>query len=217
MAGYSIVQKGESRSFPEPHRFLSDACADGDIVVLIGAEAGAALVPDASKTAILVELGSECLGVHTGEDRGHEGSNILGFSRFRLGDDPPTELIELVHQPETDPAAITAAVAIFEAAGFAVAQCRDFAGRILDRLLRPYFNEVLKRLDQGLASAEDMDLTLKLGLGYPEGPITLLDRTGLAHHHDITKALFDIYGEPAYAPARRAVVARQRGARARED
>jgi 3-hydroxybutyryl-CoA dehydrogenase len=47
-------------------------------------------------------------------------------------------------------------------------------------------------------------------LGYPEGPIALLERSGLAHHFDVTAALFEAYGEPAFAPARRARVAKQR-------
>ena len=49
-----------------------------------------------------VELTTECLGVHTGEDAGQEGSNMLGFARYRNGDDPPSNLIELVRQPNSD-------------------------------------------------------------------------------------------------------------------
>lgn len=86
----------------------------------------------------------------------------------------------------------------------------DFAGRIADRLVRRYYNAALRRLDEGLATADDLDTTLRLGLGYPEGPIALLERTGLAHHFDVTHALFEAYGEPPYAPARRARVAKQR-------
>jgi 3-hydroxybutyryl-CoA dehydrogenase len=52
-----------------------------------------------------------------------------------------------------------------------------------------------------------MDLTCRLGLGYPDGPIELVVRGGLAYHYDISRALFEIYGTPAYAPARRAAVA----------
>ena len=55
-----------------------------------------------------------------------------------------------------------------------------------------------------------MDTTLRLGLGYPEGPIALLMRTGLAHHYDVTQALYEALGNDAYAPARRAQVAKQR-------
>ena len=178
------------------------------MVIHVGAKPN--FLPDPSKLAILIELGIECLGVHTGESRGKEGSNVLGFARFRLGDGEPSDLIELVRQPDTDDAAIEAARAVLEAAGLTVTVCRDFAGRILDRLIRPYYNQALAQLDQGLATADDMDLTLKLGLGYPEGPIELLERTGLEHHHDVSKALFEVYGDHHYAPARRAVVAKMR-------
>jgi 3-hydroxybutyryl-CoA dehydrogenase len=99
---------------------------------------------------------------------------------------------------------------VFEGAGLQVAVCNDFAGRIVDRLVRPYYNAALRRLDEGLATADDMDATLRMGLGYPEGPIALLERTGLAHHFDVSQALFEQYGDPAFAPARRARVAKQR-------
>jgi 3-hydroxybutyryl-CoA dehydrogenase len=106
--------------------------------------------------------------------------------------------------------ALAAATQLFESVGLQVAVCGDFAGRIVDRLVRPYYNAALRRLDEGLASADDLDTTLRLGLGYPEGPIALLERTGLAHHFDVTQALFEAYGDAAYAPARRARVAKQR-------
>jgi len=76
--------------------------------------------------------------------------------------------------------------------------------------VRPYYNASLTRLDEGLATADDLDTTLKLGLGYPEGPISLLERTGLEHHFQVTQKLFEAYGDAAYAPARRARVAYER-------
>ena len=82
--------------------------------------------------------------------------------------------------------------------------------RVIDRLVRPYYNAALRRLDEGLATASDMDTTLKLGLGYPEGPIALLERTGLAAHFDVSQALHESLGDAAYAPARRARVAKLR-------
>ena len=185
----------------------------GEVVIIIGADAGRIFNEYSDregKIAILIELGAECLGAHTGELRGEEGSNVLGFARFRLGVAEPSRLVELVRQPRTTEAAVTAARQVFEGAGLQVAVCGDFAGRIIDRLVRPYYNAALRRLDEGLASAADLDATLKLGLGYPEGPIELLERTGLAHHHDVTQALFEAYGDAAYAPARRAQVAKQR-------
>lgn len=211
---YQVIRSGDSRSFPDHHPLVAKAAASGDVVVITGSMAGsqlARLADPGSKLAILVELAGECLGIHTGEQRGDEGSNVLGFARFRLGQAAPSDLVELVRQPRTPEPAIAAAKKVLEGAGLQVAVCNDFAGRIIDRLVRPYYNAALTRLDEGLASAADLDTTLKLGLGYPEGPIGLLERTGLAHHHDVTLALFDAYGDPAYAPARRARVAKLRG------
>ena len=210
MSRHRIVNTGGSRSFPDTHALLESAADDGDIVVYIGNEAGARYIADESKTAILIELVTECLGVHTGEQAGREGSNVLGFSRFRVGDGDPSDLVELVRQPNTADAAIAAATKMLEDVGLEVALCNDFSGRILDRLVRPYYNDALKALDEGLATADDFDLTVRLGLGYRDGPIRLLEETGLHHHHDVTKALFDVYGERFYAPARRAAVAKMR-------
>lgn len=203
---YAIVQLGESRSFPADDPFLAGAQSAGDAVVFLGAP----LIADDSKAALLVELGTECLGFHTGEAAGEEGSNVLGFARYRNGSDPPSPLVELVRQPNTRPEALAAARALFEAAGLTVVICADQAGRIIDRLVRPKYNAALRLLDEGLATAKDMDTTCRLGLGYRDGPIERIERGGLAHHHDITRALFEVYGTPAYAPARRAVVAKQR-------
>lgn len=211
---YTVIDTGASRSFPAAHALTRDAAAEGEIVLVIGAEVkrGLARIKDRdTRTAVLVELGTECLGVYTGETRGTEGSNMLGFARFRLGEREPSNLVELVRQPNTAPAALAAAKGLFESVGLAVAVCNDFPGRIVDRLIRPYLNAALRRLDEGLASADDMDTTLRLGLGYPEGPIALLERTGLAAHFDVTQALYEALGDPAYAPARRARVAKQRG------
>jgi 3-hydroxybutyryl-CoA dehydrogenase len=206
---YSIVQNEESRSFPIGDAFFGDAveAVEADVILYLG---GAEFVPADSLAAILVELGNECLGVHTGEDSGREGSNVLGFARYRNGDDPPSNLIEVVRQPATPDSAIQAARSVFESAGFEVAICADQAGRIIDRLVRPKYNFALRFLDEGLATAEDMDLTCRLGLSYPDGPIERVERGGLANHYDLTKALFEVYGSPGFAPARRATVAAQR-------
>ncbi len=216
MTTYRIVRSGDSRSFPTPHAFVDQADPKGASRIFIGTDSGKAFQEAGELGAcpfVAVELGVECLGVHTGEARGHEGSNVVGFSRYRLGRADPTPLVELVRQPATRASTIESARAAFEAAGLKVAICGDFPGRIVDRLIRPYLNAALRRLDERLASAEDMDKTLCLGLGYPEGPISLLERTGLAEHHDVTLALYRALGQEAYAPARRAQVAKAREGR----
>ncbi|MGD8477413.1 MAG: 3-hydroxyacyl-CoA dehydrogenase family protein [Burkholderiales bacterium] len=209
---YSIVKCGNSRSFPEADQaFVANASQHADVVVYLGAFGSpGSHALDEAKRAILLELDTECLGVHTGEHAGEEGSNVVGFARYRNGDDAPSSLIELVRQPRTSEPAIDTARELFEAAGFTVVVSSDQAGRIIDRLVRPKYNAALRFLDEGLASAKDMDLTCRLGLGYPAGPIERVERGGLARHYEITQALFETWGTPGFAPARRSVVAHVR-------
>ncbi|MFO0480376.1 MAG: 3-hydroxyacyl-CoA dehydrogenase family protein, partial [bacterium] len=188
------------------------------LILRPGAGAAAmALAPPLDRVAVLVELATECQGEYTGESRGQEGSCVVGFSRFRLGDLPPSNLVELVRQPATPDAVIEAARSVLESAGLEVAVCGDFVGRIVDRLVRPYYNAALRRLDEGLATADDLDTTLRLGLGYPQGPIKLLEDSGLAAHWQVSQALFEQTGDTGYAPARRATVAHRRRAGSTQD
>ena len=217
---YTILSTGPSAAFAADHPLLTGGAAPGEVVVVLGPGAGAAamaLAPASDRVAVLVELGTECLGEYTGESRGQEGSCVVGFSRFRLGDLPPSNLVELVRQPATPDAVIEAARSVLESAGLEVAVCGDFVGRIVDRLVRPYYNAALRRLDEGLATADDLDTTLRLGLGYPQGPIKLLEDSGLAAHWQVSQALFEQTGDTGYAPARRATVAHRRQAGTTKD
>ncbi len=210
---YKVLVLGDSASFPDAHPLLDNARRKGEVLLILGdrgAEALAGVSRPERYRALVIELGTECLGFYTGESRGEEGSNVLGFARFRLGNDPASDLIELVRQPATPRTAIDAAREVFESAGLKVAVCNDVPGRIVNRLVRPYYNAALRRLDEGLASAADLDTTLKLGLGYPEGPSGLLERSGLAQHYEVTQALYEATGDSGFFPARRARVAKQR-------
>jgi 3-hydroxybutyryl-CoA dehydrogenase len=210
MSTHRILVAGESRSFPEPHAFLSQAAPMGAGIAIIGRDAGQALRSLSDRHSfdfVAIELGSECLGEHTGEAISAPPSNVVGFARFRLGESSPSNLVEVVKQANTRPEAVDCALKAFAAAGLRTAVCNDFPGRIVDRLIRPFYNALLRRYDEGLASADDLDKTLCLGLGYPEGPLGLLYRTGLEHHFDVCRALFEALGQEPYAPARRARVA----------
>lgn len=208
---YTIFKQGESPSFPANDAFLAAALpvADAEVMVYCGVDHN----DDGSKQAVLIELRNECLGEHTGESSGDEGSNVVGFARYRNGSDAPSKLVELVRQPQTLATALAAARAVFEGAGFEVVISSDQAGRIINRLVCPKYNAALRFLDEGLATQKDMDLTCKLGLGYPDGPIERVARGGLDRYYEVSKSLFDVFGTSAYAPARRAAVAFNRGKR----
>ncbi|MFB9125791.1 3-hydroxyacyl-CoA dehydrogenase [Paraburkholderia dipogonis] len=209
---YKVIRAGESRSFPESHAFIESANVSGDAWVYLGVNAGQHFSRERADSSraefVLIELENECLGSYVEEaatvEKRSQSSKAFGFARFRLGKSDPSNLIELVVPAKPDADAMAAARKIFEDAGFIVAVCGDFPGRIVNRLVRPYYNAALRRLDEKLATASDMDMTLRMGLGYPEGPIELLERTGLDEHFKVTLALYEALGDSAYAPARRA-------------
>jgi 3-hydroxybutyryl-CoA dehydrogenase len=200
---YAFHKGGPSRSFPEDDAFWRDQSDAGaaEIMIYIGDR----FTPNPGKTVILIELQDECLGEHV-DDQDPNQANVLGFARYRNGDDPPSKLVELVTHANSSDAAIAAAREMFTTAGFEVVICSDQVGRIINRLVVPKYNAAFRFLDEGLASQPDMDLTCKLGLGYPDGPIERVVRGGLANHYRISKALFKAYGTPAFAPPRRASV-----------
>ncbi|MCL4745616.1 MAG: 3-hydroxyacyl-CoA dehydrogenase [Burkholderiaceae bacterium] len=206
---YRIVSSGPSRSFPDGDPFLAAAREAADVVFLVGpGPHQPSRYPQ--HVAVAVELGTECLAFHTGGCDEAGTSNVLGFARWRLGNSPPTQLVEVVTEPGTRVQATAALQSVLEAAGFQVSVCADRAGRIVDRLLRPQFNLALQAIDDGIASAADLEQCLKLGLGYRNGVLQPLLDSGLEHHFDVTSALFQVYGTPPYAPARQAVVAKAR-------
>jgi 3-hydroxybutyryl-CoA dehydrogenase len=201
-----FLMNGTSGSFPDGAPDLS-----GNGCIFAGDDAGRAYQTTIVEEAFCaIELRHELLAEHLGLDPAPVHERTVGFARFRMGSAAPGNLIELVRLPWADPSAVDAARLAFESGGFVVAVCADMPGRIVNKLIRPYLNAVLRRLDDGLASAKDMDTTLRLGLGYPEGPHAMLERTGLVDHFEATQALYVMTGDPDLAPARRARVAAQR-------
>lgn len=206
---YAFKKDGQSRSFPKGDDFLRNATDRDKAEVVI--YSGVRFEPSPRKVAILIELNDDYLGDHA-DEQNPDHANVLGFTRYRNGDDPPSRLIELVRHSNSSEAAIAAAREVFAAANLEVAVCNDQAGRIINRLVVPKYNAALRFLDEGLATQADMDLTCKLGLGYPDGPIERVIRGGLDSHYRISKALFDAFGTSAFAPARRARIALKQAA-----
>jgi 3-hydroxybutyryl-CoA dehydrogenase len=79
--------------------------------------------------------------------------------------------------------------------------CPDRAGFIVNALLFPYINDAIKMLEQGYASADDIDTAMKLGCGHPMGPFALADIVGLDVTYQIIQTLYREFRDPYYAPA----------------
>ena len=77
---------------------------------------------------------------------------------------------------------------------------RDRSGFVVNRLLVPYLLDAVRALEQGVATAADIDRGMQLGCGHPMGPLTLLDFIGLDTAVRIAEIMFDEYREPRFAP-----------------
>ena len=67
---------------------------------------------------------------------------------------------------------------------------KDTPGFIVNRLMTPHFVEAIRMLEEGIASVEDIDKAVKLGLNYPMGPFELMDLTGVDIAHHVTEYLY---------------------------
>lgn len=113
---------------------------------------------------------------------------------------PGANVVEVVRGVRTEDTVVQRLVSFVEALDKAAVVVDDKPGFLIDSLLLPYFNDVVQALDDGLATAADIDLALELGLGYKRGPLAMLDGTGLDVHLDETSALHARTGDPRYSP-----------------
>ncbi len=76
----------------------------------------------------------------------------------------------------------------------------DYPGFISNRILMPMINEAIFALMEGVASAKDIDIVMKLGMNHPMGPLTLADFIGLDVCLAIIEVLYNGYNDPKYRP-----------------
>jgi 3-hydroxybutyryl-CoA dehydrogenase len=76
---------------------------------------------------------------------------------------------------------------------------KDTPGFIVNRLLIPYLLHAVRIYEDGLATKEDIDTAIKLGLNHPMGPLTLMDLVGLDTTLFIADAMFEEFKDPRYA------------------
>jgi 3-hydroxybutyryl-CoA dehydrogenase len=113
------------------------------------------------------------------------------------------KLVEVVKTVATSDEVAATAVAVCRAIGKHPVTCGDRAGFIVNALLFPYLNDAVRMLEANYASADDIDLAMKKGCGYPMGPFELLDVVGLDVSLAIQRTLYLEFREPGFAPAPR--------------
>src|SRR5918993_1190548 len=113
---------------------------------------------------------------------------------------PLMKLVEVVKTILTDDDVYEQAVDFGKKLGKVPVRAGDKTGFIVNRLLVPYLLDAIRALEEGVGSIVDIDNAMKLGCGYPMGPLTLLDFVGLDTTYYIAEIMFEEFREKRFAP-----------------
>ncbi len=128
---------------------------------------------------------------------------VVGMHFFNPA--PVLPLVEVIRGELTSGAAFDTAYAFAEHIGKDPIACDDTPGFVVNRILIPVLNDAVQVLEEGTASAEDIDKGMRLGTGWPIGPLALIDLIGIDVHVHVCEALWNAYREPKFAPPPRLV------------
>ena len=112
---------------------------------------------------------------------------------------PLMKLVEVVKTIATTQETVDALYGFAQKLGKEPVLAKDTPGFIVNRLLIPYLLYAIRVYEDGLASREDIDKGMKLGCGYPMGPLELLDFVGLDTTYYIAQIMFDEFKDPMMA------------------
>jgi|TARA_B110000240_G_scaffold30057_1_gene31897 3-hydroxybutyryl-CoA dehydrogenase len=113
---------------------------------------------------------------------------------------PIMKLLELVKHDKCSEETIAFAQSIGKVMGKETIVVKDVPGFATSRLGVVLGNEAIRMLSEGVASASDIDLAMKLGYKHPMGPLELSDLVGLDVRNDILNSLADAFDDESYRP-----------------
>ena len=113
---------------------------------------------------------------------------------------PLMKLVELIRALQTSDATFEAAQSLAAHLGKTAVAVADSPGFVVNRMLVPMINEAVYALAEGLASAEEIDLAMKLGLSHPIGPLALADLIGIDVCLDVMDVMYREFSDSKYRP-----------------
>lgn len=113
---------------------------------------------------------------------------------------PVMKLVEIIRGYDTSDETFRITKELAEKLGKTTVEVKDYPGFVSNRILMPMINEAIYCLMEGVASAEDIDNVMKLGMNHPMGPLALADLIGLDVCLSIMNVLYEGFGDPKYRP-----------------
>ena len=129
---------------------------------------------------------------------GHRPEKFIGM--HFMNPVPMMKLVEIIRGYSTSDETYTAIKELSLKLGKQPVEVFDYPGFVANRILMPMINEAVFALMEGVASAEDIDTVMKLGMNHPMGPLTLADFIGLDVCLAIMEVLYNGYNDPKYRP-----------------
>src|SRR2546425_3107567 len=123
---------------------------------------------------------------------------VVGMHFFNPA--PVMKLVEVIRGSETSDDTMRLVKDLCTKLGKEAVEGRESPRFVVNRLLVPMMNEAFNLLQEGVASAEDIDKAMKLGTNMPMGPFELADYTGLGIGLDVMEVLFRGTGDPKFRP-----------------
>ncbi len=114
---------------------------------------------------------------------------------------PMMALVELIRGLATSDATLATAQELAKALGKTPITVKNSPGFVVNRILCPMINEAIFCLQEGLATAEDIDNGMKLGTNQPIGPLALADMIGLDVMIAVMNVFYEGFNDPKYRPA----------------
>ncbi len=113
---------------------------------------------------------------------------------------PVMRLVEIIRGLPTSDETFTTTCTLAERLGKTTCEAQDYPGFIVNRVLIPFINEACYAVMEGVATAEAVDQSCKLGLNHPMGPLQLADFIGLDTVLAIAEVLHAGLGDAKYRP-----------------
>ena len=114
---------------------------------------------------------------------------------------PMMSLVEVIRGYLTDDSTVDAVTAFAKTLGKTPIVVKNSPGFVVNRILCPMLNEAILALQEGLATAEDIDNAMKLGCSHPIGPLALCDMVGLDVLLAVMEVFYRDFNDPKFRPA----------------
>ena len=114
---------------------------------------------------------------------------------------PVMGLVELIRGLQTGDATHASSDAFVRGIGKTPVTVRNSPGFVVNRILCPMINEAIFVLQEGLATADDIDAGMRLGCNHPIGPLALADMIGLDTMLAVMEVFYEGFNDPKYRPA----------------